>query len=127
MALKHLRSYIEQIEELYLDLQAEVIETQPEFEAGNVDEEVFNNLKAETDNVERDYRMLSYINRLLNIPNRDKKLPKYLKQNKKDLEAFRKDKEDGITASQRIETDKKEVEAFKTGLKEEIQRNKGVV
>lgn len=118
MALKHVKKYFKQTEQLYLELAENLEEMQDEFAKGECTEEELNNLLTPVNNLKTNYQMLSYILFLFYQPNKEKKKAKYLSQNK-ELYSFYKDK--GLLSEDQIIEMSNGLETFKKNLKEKFK------
>ena len=118
MAIKHVKKYFKQTEQLYLELAENLEEMQEEFAKGECTEEELNNLLIPVNNLKTNYQMLSYILFLLYQPAKEKKKANYLSQNK-ELYSFYKDK--GLLSEDQILEMSNGLEVFKKNLKEKFK------
>jgi hypothetical protein len=118
MAIKHVKKYFKQTEQLYLELAENLEEMREEFAKGECTEEELNNLLIPVNNLKTNYQMLSYILFLLYQPAKEKKKANYLSQNK-ELYSFYKDK--GLLSEDQILEMSNGLEVFKKNLKEKFK------
>lgn len=118
MALKHVKKYFKQTEQLYLELAENLEEMQGEFAKGECTEEELNNLLTPVNNLKTNYQLLSYILFLFYQPNKEKKKAKYFSQNK-ELYSFYKDK--GLLSEDQLIEMHNGLETFKKNLKEKFK------
>lgn len=118
MALKHVKKYFKQTEQLYLELAENLEEMQEEFAKGECTEGELNNLLTPVNNLKTNYQLLSYILFLFYQPNKEKKKAKYFSQNK-ELYSFYKDK--GLLSEDQLIEMHNGLETFKKNLKEKFK------
>ena len=92
MALKHVKSYYEDMLNEFLEAKENQQEMINEYKQGNINEEQLEEFNKYYNDLEVNYTRLSYIMYLFNIPARNKKLPKYIKSNKDMIDYFKKQK-----------------------------------
>ena len=99
MALKQVKKYYRDVEKLYFDMLENVQELQNDLKNGDCTQEEVDKLLKPTEGLKQNYMMLSYVMFLFYQPSNEKKIPKYLKQ-EKDLNNFfnqnKIDKEDKL-------------------------------
>lgn len=117
MALKQVKDYYKSIEKLYFDMLHSLEEMNEEFKKGNVTEEELNKLLTPVNNIKDNYLRLSYIMYLFYQPNREKKVKKFEKQEYKLTEVFREcgvDKKTDLTSCEySLKEFKKHLDEFK--------------
>lgn len=118
MAIKHLRKYYKQVENMYIELLSDLHEMEEDFKKGECTEEELNNLLIPVNNIKDNYQRLSYVLYLLYQPNRDKKKSKYERQNKEMLDYF---KSKGMTQEQEIKKEEDALKLFKKQLREKFK------
>ena len=89
MALKQVKDYYKSVEKLYFDMLHSLKEMNEEFKKGNVTEEELNKLLTPVNNIKDNYLRLSYIMYLFYQPNREKKIKKFEKQEHQLAQTFR--------------------------------------
>lgn len=89
MALKQVKDYYKSVEKLYFDMLHSLEEMNEEFKKGNVTEEELNKLLTPVNNIKDNYLRLSYIMYLFYQPNREKKVKKFEKQEHQLAQTFR--------------------------------------
>lgn len=89
MALKQVKDYYKSVEKLYFDMVHSLEEMSEEFKKGNVTEEELNKLLAPVNNIKDNYLRLSYVMYLFAQPKRGKKRPKYEEQERELLRRFK--------------------------------------
>ena len=117
MAMKHLKSYYEQVEKLYLELASELKEMEEDFKNNECTEEELQNLVIPVNNIITNYKQLAYVLFLLYQPKNDKKKAKYEKQNK-DLVKYFTDEE--LTAQQQLTKEEASLKTFRELVKEKF-------
>lgn len=103
MSIKHFNEYYDQICNQYFQLQQTLQDLSEEVSNGMVEPERIEQIKQTILPVENNYKTLSYIKYLLNMPNKKSKLNKYKNQQKKLVEISKgKTKEDLINQNNQI-------------------------
>ena len=92
MALKQVKDYYKSVEKLYFDMVHSLEGMQEEFNKGNVTEEELNKLLMPVNNIKDNYLRLSYILHLFYEPNRTKKVKNYNKQEHKIVNIFKENR-----------------------------------
>lgn len=92
MALKQVKDYYRSVEKLYFDMVHSLEGMQEEFNKGNVTEEELNKLLMPVNNIKDNYLRLSYILHLFYEPNRTKKVENYNKQEHKIVNIFKENR-----------------------------------
>lgn len=80
MAVKHVKEYYNKIADQYVEMLDNLKEMQEAYELGQVSQEQFENLKKIVEPLKSNYERISWIMYLLAIPQRDKKVKKWKKQ-----------------------------------------------
>ena len=80
MAVKHVKEYYNKIADQYVEMLDNLKEMQKAYELGQVSQEQFENLKKIVEPLKSNYERISWIMYLLAIPQRDKKVKKWKKQ-----------------------------------------------
>lgn len=114
MAIKHVKEYFHQIEKMYWDLNASLIEMKEDFERGEATEEQLNNLLTPVSGIQQQYMQLAYLMHLLYQPTKKENADKFKKRNKI-LEQYFEDKH--LTKEQMLERDADALKLFKEKLK----------
>jgi iron uptake system EfeUOB component EfeO/EfeM len=83
MSLKHVKNYYLQVQEQYLQMVEDSKDFDEAIKGGFMDQAQYDQAQSMLGRIKENYERLSYIIYLFYQPNRDKKVAKFNKQNKK--------------------------------------------
>ena len=88
MSIKHVKKYYAQVEQQFYEMNQAAKELNEECKRGNVTQAQVDQAETMALPLRQNYERLSYLLYLLNLPNRERKVPKYERANKELAEGF---------------------------------------
>lgn len=111
MAIKHFKQYLNMVTAQYNEMQSNLRQFEEECQKGLVEPERIDAVKQMIVPIKANWEQLVYIDYLLNQPNRKRKEPRYVRENKKLLEHISEENtsEERIKQNNKINEELKEV------------------